>query len=100
MLHPMPASNRSAAAFLAARDFLLAHREDYEAACAGFRWPALDTFNWALDYFDLHARDNSRTALWVVDDDGADTRISFADMAERSNRTANFLRGVGVARGD
>jgi len=29
----------SAAAFLAARDFLLAHRQDYERACLGFRWP-------------------------------------------------------------
>jgi len=94
------AADAAGAAFLAARDFLLAHREDYEAAYAGFRWPVLDTFNWALDYFDLHARDNPRTALWVVEDDGQDTRISFAEMAERSNRTANFLRGLGVARGD
>jgi acetyl-CoA synthetase len=106
----MPVSDRSgAAAFLAARDFLLAHREDYEAAYAGFRWPVLDTFNWALDYFDLYARDNPRTALWVVDEDGEDggdggdgegSRISFAEMAERSDRTANFLRDLGVARGD
>jgi acetyl-CoA synthetase len=101
MLNPMPASG--AAAFLAARDFLLAHREDYAAAYAGFRWPVLSTFNWALDYFDLQARDNPRTALWVVDDEeheARDVRISFADMAERSNRVANFLRGLGVARGD
>jgi len=27
--------------FTAARDFLLAHREDYEAAYTGFRWPAV-----------------------------------------------------------
>ena len=35
--------------FIAARDFLLQHRSDYDAAYAGFKWPALDKFNWALD---------------------------------------------------
>ncbi len=101
MLAGMPSSDNSgAAAFQAARDFLLSHREDYEAAYAGFRWPALDTWNWALDYFDPLAQGNRATALWVVDDEGRDMRITFADMAERSNRAANFLRGLGVARGD
>ena len=27
--------------FLATRDFLLAHRSDYAAACKGFEWPRL-----------------------------------------------------------
>ena len=43
------------ASFLEARDFLRAHRTDYDAACRGFRWPPLDQFNWALDYFDRMA---------------------------------------------
>ena len=54
------------AAFLQARDFLIAHREDYGAAYRGFGWPALEHFNWALDYFDVYARANSRRALWVA----------------------------------
>jgi acetyl-CoA synthetase len=85
--------------FVEARDFLLAHRESYETAYAGFRWPVLTEFNWALDYFDRIAVDNSRPALWIVDDRG-ETRLSFAELAARSNRVANFLRGLGVARGD
>ena len=44
-----------------ARDFLLEHREDYEAARAAFRWPAPEEFNWALDWFDPLARGNDRT---------------------------------------
>jgi acetyl-CoA synthetase len=96
----LAAAGSGAAAFLAARDFLLAQREDLAAACAGFRWPVLDRFNWALDYFDVMASGNVRTALWLVDDDGGETRISFAEMARRSNRAANFLRGVGWRRGD
>ncbi len=90
--HPPP--------FIQARDFLLAHREDYAAACAGFQWPVLDRFNWALDYFDVHARDNHHPALWLVDDAGTETRLSFEQMRDRSNRVANFLRQSGVGRGD
>ena len=87
-------------AFLQARDFLFAHREDYQAAYTGFRWPVLDQFNWALDYFDAYARNNSRTALWIVTEGAGDVRHSFADLSERSNRVANFLRDQGVKRGD
>ena len=87
-------------AFLEARDFLLAHREDYAAAYAGFHWPELEGFNWAIDYFDVLARDNARLALWVTGEDGRETRLTFAQMSERSSRVANFLRHLGVRRGD
>ncbi len=86
--------------FLEARDFLLAHRTDYEAARRGFRWPRLDRFNWALDYFDAMAAGNERLGLWVVEEDGHEERLTFAELARRSNQVANFLRGLGVRRGD
>ena len=90
----------STTAFLAARDFLLAHRNDYATAYQGFQWPRLDHFNWALDYFDLYAKANHRPALWVVNADGEEVRLSFAELSARSNQVANFLRGLGVRRGD
>jgi acetyl-CoA synthetase len=90
----------SAADFSAARDFLLACRGDYERAYREFRWPALDRFNWALDYFDPMARGNGRPALWITEEGGSETRLSFAEMAERSSRIANHLRRLGVRRGD
>jgi acetyl-CoA synthetase len=90
----------SAAEFRAARDFLLAHREDYEGAYAGFRWPSITEFNWALDFFDEQARGNLRSALHIVEHDGAECRYSFDALRARSNRVANFLHRLGVARGD
>ena len=86
--------------FLKARDFLLRHRTDYEFACGHFEWPTLDRFNWALDYFDVMAAGNTNPALWVVDESGAEFRIGFAEMSQRSNRVANYLRELGVRRGD
>jgi acetyl-CoA synthetase len=93
----MTSSSRS---FLEARDFLLAHRTDYEAARRDFRWPRLERFNWALDYFDEMAKGNDRTALWVVGETGGEVKLSFAELSLRSNQVANLLRGEGVRRGD
>src|SRR5450432_1753774 len=90
----------SLGAFLEARDFLQAHRTDYETAYREFRWPKLDQFNWALDYFDALAEGNGNTALQLVDEAGEETRLSFQELAERSNRVANYLRAAGVRRGD
>jgi acetyl-CoA synthetase len=90
----------NAAPFLAARDFLLRHREDYATAYRDFKWPKLDRFNWALDYFDIMARDNPDPALWLVDEDAGETKLSFAAMSGRSNQVANALRKLGVRRGD
>jgi acetyl-CoA synthetase len=90
----------NAAPFIAARDFLLRHREDYTSAYRDFEWPKLDRFNWALDYFDAMARDNAQPALWLVDDDGEEIKLSFASLSERSNQVANALRRLGVRRGD
>jgi acetyl-CoA synthetase len=85
--------------FRAARDFLLARRDDYAAARAEFGWPRLDEFNWALDWFDAIAAEHpEREALRIVGQ-GA-TSLTYGEMASRSNRAANWLRGLGVGRGD
>ncbi|MFH9735462.1 AMP-binding protein [Streptomyces sp. NPDC017260] len=86
--------------FRSARDFLLEHREDYTAAHEGFRWPRPEYFNWALDWFDVVAEGNTRTALHIVEEDGTEVRVSFAEMSARSDRVANRLREWGVGPGD
>src|SRR5690348_6877394 len=87
-----------AESFRAARDLLFRHREDYDRAVAEFRWPDVDEFNWALDWFDDIG--GHGTALWIVEEDGREERLSFAALTDRSNRVANHLRSLGVERGD
>ena len=69
------------ASFLESRDFLLAHRADYEVSREGFVWPRQTHFNWALDYFDPMAVGNENTALWIVEESGEECRLSFAALA-------------------
>lgn len=90
----------ASSAFRQARQFLLDHRQDYDTAYRDFRWPELQAFNWALDWFDDFARDNHDPALWIVEEGGGELKRSFADMSARSNQVANHLRSLGVRRGD
>jgi len=86
--------------FAQARDFLQQHRTDYDTAYAGYQTPQFDNFNWALDFFDQEAKDNQTPALWVVEEDGSEQKISYADMAARSSQVAQYLEDCGVKRGD
>ena len=92
----------AATAFRAARDHLLAQGgTDPAAAAAAFRWPRMEHFNWALDHFDRLAREQPEApALWIVNEGAGEERVSYGEMASRSNQVANWLRGLGVARGD
>ena len=91
-----------AATFKAARDFLLTQAEDYETARSGFRWPDATGLNWAVDWFDgvLAAESPDAPALWIVEQDGSEIRLTFAELAARSSRVAGWLRAQGVTRGD
>ena len=86
--------------FRTARDFLLDHRDDYDGAYRDFRWPELTEFNWALDWFDVIAAGNDAPALWIVEEDGSETRVTYAEMSRRSDQVAVWLRELGVRRGD
>lgn len=90
--------------YRAARDQLMAVVGDYDKAVEIFAWPQLTgSFNWACDWFDVIARDpanRDRPALWVVEEDGGEQRVTFAEMAERSDRVATWLADRGVGGGD
>ncbi|MDV3129830.1 AMP-binding protein [Mycobacterium sp. 21AC1] len=84
-----------------ARDQLVESIADYDKAVETFAWPHLTgTFNWAIDWFDVIADGNDRAALWIVEEDGSEQQVTFAEMARRSDRIATWLQNLGVAKGD
>ena len=101
MTHQSSADTSSTSNYRAARDQLLALRDDHARAAQEFRWPDVgEHFNWATDWFDALAHGNDRIALWIVEEDGSEQKITFAEMAARSDQVATWLRRQGVERGD
>src|SRR5215211_4899180 len=69
------------------RDFRTHHPGTYQEMTAGFRWEVPASYNMAADVLDKHEPD--RPAMHFVSDEGRLT-----------DRTANTLRQLGVAKGD
>lgn len=88
-------------AYRQARDALLSLQGQHDRALAEFRWPDVgERFNWAIDWFDRIARGNDACALWIVEEDGSEQKVSFDEMAQRSDQVAVWLEGLGIERGD
>ncbi|MEM8924233.1 MAG: AMP-binding protein [Actinomycetota bacterium] len=91
----------STSSFLAARDYLLANRSDYDTAMGGFEWPEIDDdFNWVDHYFDVIADGNDNRALHLLEENGDEAILTYAELADRSRQVANFLVTHGAKRGD
>ena len=89
--------------FRSARNRLLELRNDYGTARSEFHWPRFTEFNFALDWFDAVAADPLRAdtnALIIVEKDGFTTRRSWAELSSRSSQLANWMRSIGVKRGE
>jgi len=89
--------------FRSARDLLIASRTDHARAIADYAPPRPATFNWALDWFDRVAatpETGARVALRVVEADGSARSVTYREMSARSTQVAQWLRSLGVARGD
>ncbi len=85
--------------FLEARDFLL-NVKSYKEAYENFKWPDIKEFNWALDYFDKMAQGNNDLALIWVNENYDEKKLTFDEMRRRSNKVANFLKDIGLKKGD
>src|ERR1700722_6080912 len=90
----------STQAFKAARDFLFSNRTNYAIAHRDFRWPELEHFNYALDWFDAELARNHGNALALKIVGAGEATRTFGQLAEASNRVANGLRNLGVKRGE
>ena len=61
----------------------------------------VDHFNFAFDIVDeIARRDPERLAMLHVSDHMTERRFTFKDMAEDSNRAANYLKALGIGKGD
>ncbi|MBF0481449.1 MAG: AMP-binding protein [Desulfovibrionaceae bacterium] len=73
----------------------------YEQFLAEFCMAVPENYNFAFDFLDLTAAtDPDRLAVAHVDNDGLRRNYTFRDLSLASNRLANALTGLGVARGD
>jgi acetyl-CoA synthetase len=89
--------------FRSTRDLLLAQRTDYERAVAEFVPPRSADFNWALNWFDEVAADEStseRVALRIIEGDGSSRSVTYAEMSARSSQVASWLSSIGAVKGD
>ncbi|MGR6901071.1 AMP-binding protein [Glutamicibacter sp. BSL13] len=91
------------AKFRAARDQLLALREDYQRAREEFSWPQFTDFNFAYDWFDQVARDPQRAnspALILAEPDGSTASYTWAELSRRSTQVARWFSDQGFERSE
>ena len=75
--------------------------QDYEETYRTARLDVPEYFNFALDVVDRWADDHTKLALVSVDPSGQTAEHhTFWDLKVLSNRFANLLKGLGVAKGD
>ncbi|HUC62916.1 MAG TPA: acyl-CoA synthetase [Alphaproteobacteria bacterium] len=75
--------------------------ESYDEVYGKFRWQVPARFNMGVACCDRHAaRDPSAPGLLFVEDSGALRTYSFGELRSLSNRLANALSGLGLARGE
>ena len=75
--------------------------KDYDDFKKNFQIVKPENFNYAYDVLDVLAKENpeGRALVWCNDLD--EERIfTFRDMAEYTNKAANFLSRIGIRRGD
>ncbi|MBC7283780.1 acetate--CoA ligase [Hoeflea sp.] len=88
-----------------------ANLSDYDQLSASFRWTdaerlldglAGDKLNISYEAVDRHVVHGrgERIAIRWMSKDGARRDISYADLQRETNRFANVLKGLGVAKGD
>ncbi|GAA2894489.1 AMP-binding protein [Microbacterium esteraromaticum] len=83
------------------RDFLFANGADYDRAVAGFSWPQVDSFNFALEWFDVVAAEMpDRPAVQIVSADLTVRTWTYGELSARSDQVACWLRDLGIRRGD
>lgn len=75
--------------------------DSYEDFKENYRVEAPGDFNFGFDVVDAWAKaEPMKEALVWCDDNGGEKCLSFTDIMKLSNKTANFLKSIGVKKGD
>lgn len=75
--------------------------DEYRRLHTCFRLRTPERFNFGHDVVDRWAADQPDTrALWWIGPEGEERRLTFREVADRSNRVANALGALGLLRGD
>ena len=75
--------------------------ESYEDFKTNYAVTVPEDFNFGFDIVDAWAEeDPHKMALVWCDDHGQERRFTFSDIRRLSNQTANFLRQLGIHKGD
>ena len=73
----------------------------YEDFIKNYRVDVPEDFNFGFDIIDgWAAADRDKPALIWCDDNGGERRFSFGDLSSLSNRAANYLKSLGIGKGD
>jgi len=76
-------------------------KETYEQLYKNFKWEIPKYYNFGFDVVDKWAEDRTKLALISIDRTGKHDRYhTFYDLSRASNRFANFLKKIGVKKGD
>lgn len=74
--------------------------QSFEQLRRSFRWRIPEHYNVGVDVCDKHADRAGDPALHLESANGRAYSVTFGELKSRSDRFANALRGLGVARGD
>jgi acetyl-CoA synthetase len=73
----------------------------YKDFCKNLKIKVPENFNFAYDIIDEYARlEPERLALVWCDDNGAEKTFTFTDLKYWSEKTANYLKELGIKKGD
>jgi len=81
--------------------FVQADTANYRTFRSSFRLTAPEDFNFGFDVVDAIAENTpDALALLHISNDFTERRFTFRGIKEQSNRTANYLRRLGIRKGD
>lgn len=79
----------------------LQKKDRYEVMHKNFKWQIPEYYNFGFDVIDQWAEDRTKLALISIDRTGERDRYhTFYDLKVQSNQFANFLRKIGVKKGE